>query len=205
MKRRGEGSARELFAATAVDESGRLPYNVFVTFKGRGLDQLPIVQLQLPGELDYRELVTRTVSLACKIATSARPHTSPEFTNELVSAVGEAFNNIAIHGFRDSEAQQVTILVELEDTHVRVELRDNGQSFQPEAVAVPDMDSLPESGMGLFIIRSFVDKMEYKAGSPNVLALTKFIDRSPSAQDDSPGNHARGNRPRSNRPQGKAG
>lgn len=178
MKRRsGSPVAREAFATTAVDETGRLPYNVSVTFKGRGLDQLPIVQLQLPGELDYRELVTRTVSLACKVATSARPQTSPAFTNELVSAVGEAFNNIAIHGFRDSEAEQVTILVEFEDTHVRVELRDNGLSFEPDAVAVPDMDSLPESGMGLFIIRSFVDKMEYQSGSPNVLALTKFIDR----------------------------
>jgi hypothetical protein len=30
--------------------------------------------------------------------------------------------------------------------------------------------------MGLYIMRAFVDKMEYSAGSPNVLAMTKFLE-----------------------------
>jgi serine/threonine-protein kinase RsbW len=54
-----------------------------------------------------------------------------------------------------------------------VELIDEGKTFNPQAVATPDFESLPESGMGLYIIRAFVDEMDYSPGPPNVLTLTK--------------------------------
>ena len=38
------------------------------------------------------------------------------------------------------------------------------------------LDALPESGLGLFIIRSFMDEVKYVPGSPNVLSMTKYLD-----------------------------
>ena len=37
------------------------------------------------------------------------------------------------------------------------------------------IDGLPESGMGLFIIRSFMDEVVYEPGSPNVLRIAKCL------------------------------
>ena len=49
--------------------------------------------------------------------------------------------------------------------------------FDPAQVHAPDLHSLPESHMGLYIIRSCVDDVSYRRGdpplSPNVLTLTK--------------------------------
>jgi len=58
-----------------------------------------------------------------------------------------------------------------------VRLEDWGKVYDPAAyIELPD--ELPERGMGLFIIRSFMDELTYAAGPPNVLTLKK---RWPSA------------------------
>jgi serine/threonine-protein kinase RsbW len=51
-------------------------------------------------------------------------------------------------------------------------------------VAEPDLDALPESGLGLFIMRSFMDKVIYTAGAPNVLSLTKHLMPQESAEGE---------------------
>ena len=51
-----------------------------------------------------------------------------------------------------------------------------GNSFDLAMVPAPDLDTLPESGLGLYIIRSFMDDVKYLAGTPNVLSMTKYLD-----------------------------
>jgi serine/threonine-protein kinase RsbW len=139
---------------------------------------LHVVKLQVPARLDYRELAIRTVALVCKVALRARSPNTPapdEITNHLVSAVGEAFNNAVIHAYKGLPPGQISIVTEFNATRIVIEVLDNGLSFDPKAVPAPDLDGLPESGMGLHIIRSFADEVEYCAGPPNVLRLTKFL------------------------------
>lgn len=138
---------------------------------------MQVVRLQVPARLDYRELATRTVALICKIAISRSQNGSvrEELTNELVSAVGEAFNNVVLHGYEGLQPGDLSIVTEFDTRRIVVELLDNGLSFDPAAVATPDLGRLPESGLGLYIIRSFADEVEYSAGPPNVLRLTKFL------------------------------
>ena len=47
-------------------------------------------------------------------------------------------------------------------------------SFDPDAVATPDFDRLPESGLGIFIIKAFMN-IRYRPGRPNVLTLSKTL------------------------------
>ena len=117
----------------------------------------------------------RTIAFVCKAASRrTEKHLGVRgFADQLASAVGEAFNNVALHGYGKRLRGDVLISVSFDRTHVRVELTDDGQTFDPGAVAEPDLDLLPESGMGLYIIRSFVDELEYSPGPPNVLTLTK--------------------------------
>jgi anti-sigma regulatory factor (Ser/Thr protein kinase) len=96
-----------------------------------------------------------------------------DFEAEVVSAFGEAFNNIAVHGFRGKVPEPVQIEVDWDEDKIVITFVDNGLTFAPESVAAPDLDELPEHGMGLFIIKSCMDEVDYRPGPPNVLRLTK--------------------------------
>ena len=65
-------------------------------------------------------------------------------------------------------------------------LIDYGNSFDIQSVREPDLDAMPESGLGLFIIRSFMDAVAYTPGQPNVLSMTKYL-----TGDDNLGSGAR--------------
>jgi len=43
-------------------------------------------------------------------------------------------------------------------------------------VPVPELEALPESGLGLFIMQSFMG-MKYRRGRPNPLTLSKKLDQ----------------------------
>src|SRR5262245_15305842 len=96
-----------------------------------------------------------------------------EFEAQAVSAFGEAFNNVAIHGFRDLAPGSVDIEISWTQEQIVIEMSDSGRTFDPDAAPPPALDELPEGGMGVFIMRSFMDEVEYKAGPPNVLRLIK--------------------------------
>ncbi len=104
---------------------------------------------------------------------------------QVVSAVGEAFNNIVLHGYADRQARgrrvptsSIDLRIQPRRGHIRIELRDWGSEFDPTRVAPPAFDTLPESGLGLFIIQSFME-MAYRSGRPNLLTLSKrYIERS---------------------------
>ena len=76
---------------------------------------------------------------------------------------------------RHRRVADVTVIVKTEAKYLEVEMRDTGASFDPDKVPVPDLAGLPESGMGLFIMRSFVDELSYAPGDPNVLIMRKFF------------------------------
>ncbi len=59
---------------------------------------------------------------------------------------------------------------------ITIELRDRGAGFAMDQVPEPDIDALPERGLGIFIMRSMMDEVHYQLGDgqqPNVLTLRK--------------------------------
>ena len=139
-----------------------------------------IVLLSVPASLAYRQLACRAVSAVAGLCVGAFGGASPtvarRFTNELVSAVGEAFNNVVLHAYADSAQGTVDLELAWSSAQVVVELHDTGASFDFDAVRDPDLNALHEKGVGVYIIRSFVDRAEYRSGTPNVLVLTKRLD-----------------------------
>ncbi|MFC1643314.1 ATP-binding protein [Myxococcota bacterium] len=136
-----------------------------------------VLVLRLPALLAHREQACRTVSAVCKLSQSAvgrfDSQAADRFTHELVSAVGETFNNVVLHAYAKSPPGMVELECQWDPERVVVQVRDMGQSFDFNAVPQPDLELPHEKGMGVFIIRSFVDEVEYRAGPPNVLVLTK--------------------------------
>jgi serine/threonine-protein kinase RsbW len=140
-----------------------------------------VVRLEVPGVIRYRDLVLRAVSAACKVGaqeTGVDGEAERELSVGIISAVGEAFNNIALHGYQGREPGVIRVEIEMNATGVRVRLEDYGRSFDPASAAHPDLASLPESGMGVFILRSLMDDVAYAPGSPNTMTLFKRTPRS---------------------------
>lgn len=136
------------------------------------------IELQVPALLVYRQLVTRAATTACKQARTHGPRASllsADFGYQVESAVGEAFNNICIHGYRGRPLGSVKVRIETGSDRLDVRLEDRGRAFDPGAVPVPDLEAMPESGMGLFIIRSFMDVVTYSPGPPHELRLIKYF------------------------------
>jgi serine/threonine-protein kinase RsbW len=163
----------------AVDDAGDLESPQPV------LDEMDMIRLSVPGTLQFRDVVLRVVTSACKLVralatgkqeTSRQSH---EFDDKVVSAVGEAFNNVAIHAYRDVSPGAVELEIEVSAEGITVRLSDTGRVFEPAAAvqSQPDLATLPESHMGLYIMRSCVDKVTYRPGAPpelpNQLTLTK--------------------------------
>ena len=138
-----------------------------------------IIRLEVPGKIECRDMVLRTVSSACKLIipdTGVGSARYSEFTAHMVSAVGEAYNNIVLHGYAGRIPGSVQVQIENCREWMRVMIKDTGTSFDPSKALPPDLETLPESGMGVFIMRSFVDEVAYVAGPPNVLTLLKRLD-----------------------------
>jgi serine/threonine-protein kinase RsbW len=131
-----------------------------------------VILLRVPGTLEYRNLALRAVSEACRIAQHDEWE-GASLEAQTVSALGEAFNNIAIHSYAGRPPGDVVVEISWTRDEIVMQITDEGQSFDPDQVELPDLDALPEGGMGLFIIRSFMDEVDYQAGPPNVLRLVK--------------------------------
>jgi serine/threonine-protein kinase RsbW len=140
-----------------------------------------VIGLRVPGTLAYRHLAVRLVTTACRVAlgveradTSDASDVDDDFTHEVVSAFGEAFNNIALHGYRDVTPGAIHIEVEWDEDRLVIVVLDTGRTFDLDSVSLPDLDAMQESGMGVFIMRSCMDEIDYRPGPPNVLRLVKL-------------------------------
>jgi anti-sigma regulatory factor (Ser/Thr protein kinase) len=146
-----------------------------------------LIKIQMVGRLQHRDLVLRSVAAACKLVNARPDNARPDnvwadFRTQVVTAVGEAFNNVVLHSYEGQDEGIVEIEIQTRPDHISIELRDWGASFDPESVPLPDFESLPESGFGIYIIKTLME-IQYKAGHPNVLTLSKSLNGSATQHD----------------------
>ena len=166
--------------ATRTDRVTRVNYNETETLRKResqtGMSPDPaLIRMQMVGRLQLRDLVLRSVAAACKLVTPRGEHPGlNDFRLEVVTAVGEAFNNIVLHSYEGRDDGVVELDIQAMPDQISIVFRDWGDSFDPDSVPLPDLDTLPESGLGIFIMKTLMD-IRYHAGQPNVLTLSKKL------------------------------
>jgi serine/threonine-protein kinase RsbW len=134
------------------------------------------VTFRLPACIEHRHLALNLVTaLIQHVETTDR-----QFRDEMITAFGEAFNNIVIHGYVGRSDGIVEVEAELSPEQVTIRLIDTGIEVDFSNVARPDLDSMPEGGMGVFMIHALVDNVEYHGGEVNVLSLTKRTSSKPT-------------------------
>lgn len=129
----------------------------------------------IPGRLEYRDAATAVLSFVCD-RLAHRGALTKDVGHRVISAFLEAYSNSVRHAY--AEIDNGAVEIELDVTSDRLYLRviDRGAGFDATTVPEPDLDSLPEGGMGLFIMRSFMDNVEYhRDGERNVVSMEKAL------------------------------
>ena len=143
--------------------------NVETKSNGPGEPTVTHVTFRLRASLAHRSLAIDLVSTLVEHVKSA----DRDFRNAITTAFGEAFNNVVIHGYRDRTDGMLDVEAELGSNHMTLRLIDDGVQADLSSVTPPDLSTLPEGGLGIFMIHALVDEVVYNSGTRNVLSLTK--------------------------------
>lgn len=106
----------------------------------------------------------------------------PSITMSVNLAIEEAISNIIHHGYPTNKEGEITLLTSVAPGILTARIIDNGISFDPterntDADNIISLDQQLTQGLGLFLIRRTMDKVEYHSTeSQNELTLIKKID-----------------------------
>ena len=86
-------------------------------------------------------------------------------------AVEEAIVNAIKHGNQDDPSKFIDVLMEVSREHIRIEITDQGQGFDPTQVPDPTDDENLElpSGRGLMLMRCYMTMVEFNARGNGVI------------------------------------
>ena len=100
----------------------------------------------------------------------------------------ELVSNTIRHGYANEPGHAIGLRLErLGSSRIRVQIRDRGKPIPAEILdrhthplefAVDDVGTLPESGLGLAMVRAAVDRFEYRTGpdADNVTVVEKALE-----------------------------
>ena len=95
-------------------------------------------------------------------------------------ALEEHLTNIINYGYEDTQPHQVSVRFALEEGFLVVEVEDNGKPFNP--LEAPEVDTSlpleqkPIGGLGLHLIRKFMDDLQYRRdANKNILRMRKRL------------------------------
>jgi len=99
--------------------------------------------------------------------------------------VVEAVNNAVKHAYDNQGGNDVDIVFTIESDRLLIDIFDSGKGMEMQEIQEPVFDvnkveSIPESGLGLYIIRSIMDEVHYirERGKKNRLTMTRYLNSS---------------------------
>jgi anti-sigma regulatory factor (Ser/Thr protein kinase) len=103
---------------------------------------------------------------------------SAEVVFKLNLALDEVVTNIISHAYDDEDEHQIAIRVALDGEGVAVRVEDDGRAFNPLDAPRPDLGldlaNRPIGGLGVHIVRSVMDALEYRRENDrNILIMRK--------------------------------
>jgi len=130
--------------------------------------------LHLPAQMEFLHAIGQFAHAAFSSIPALKGKYQDVYNLELV--VSEACTNVIRHAYPEQEPGPLDLSISATDTEIHITIMDNGKGFDPYTVPEPDFDSLPEGGMGIFIIRSNVDSFDYRhEEGTNILELAKKL------------------------------
>ena len=100
--------------------------------------------------------------------------------SEIKLALEEILVNIQSYAYTDKEAHEITVMLSADAAEFVAKIIDDGRAFNPLEVKAPDiiqpLDKREVGGLGIFLVRSVMDGVDYKReNGKNILLLKKII------------------------------
>lgn len=136
------------------------------------------IKFAIDSRLEHVSLLGLAVRSICSQLTL-----SPTEIYQIELSVVEAVNNTIKHAYHSQPGHAVEVIATVETDRLIIEVCDTGLPIPEERRSAADFDpddvlNLPESGMGLHIIHTVMDKVEYdRHGYKNVLRMIKLFER----------------------------
>ena len=88
---------------------------------------------------------------------------SEELSFGIEMAVRESVTNAMVHGNQEDESKSVEVIFNCHDNELEIEVRDQGEGFDPANVPDPTNaeNLLKTSGRGIFLMRTFMDEVSF--------------------------------------------
>jgi len=126
------------------------------------------IEMNMPSKPEYVGVVRLTVS-----AIANRMGFDIEEIEDIKVAVAEGCTNAIKHGL--DKNFHINFLVS--DSSLSIVIKDEGKGCNPCKIEEPDLLNPKEGGLGLFIIKSLMDEVEFtsKEGSGSIIKMTKCL------------------------------
>jgi len=127
--------------------------------------------LQIPAERSRLAAIREFIAFQARSA-----QLPPKKVDDLVHAVDELVTNTIVHGYKDGTGE-IEIIFSKQSNAIRVFLRDRAPIFDSTQVPEPDLhlplEQRPAGGLGLYLVRLCVDRLEHhpRAGGGNELMI----------------------------------
>lgn len=99
-----------------------------------------------------------------------------KYVNFLI-AVTEACVNAIVHGNKNNPSKKVNVNLSYDETIFCVKVKDEGEGFDINKIPDPTTEEnlFKESGRGLFLIRSLVDRVEVVSSTTGTLIVMTMV------------------------------
>ena len=111
----------------------------------------------------------------------AREHRLPETVLQSADlALEEHLTNVMKYGYEDARVHEILVRLEMVGGGLQIEVEDDGKAFNPLEFPAPNLtlppSERPVGGMGIHLIRSFMDDLGYRReGGRNVFQMRKKV------------------------------
>lgn len=130
----------------------------------------PPFSVTLPTDARMVSVARSFVEAVCEACNLDR-----NSTYALVLATGEAVSNIIRHAHQDRPEAQFQIICQPRNDSLEIELHDDGERFELDAVPRLDPTELRLGGRGVYLMRCLLDELSCTPRQPrgNVLRMVK--------------------------------
>lgn len=140
---------------------------------------LDVIELKIPAKADYVGVVRLLVS-----GVANRMGFTYDDIEDVKIAVAEACTNVVTHAYLEDDGK-IHVQCKVYNDQLGITIKDRGASFDIEQIEKNvgpvdtdhPVDSLKEGGLGIYLMKSLMDRVDIASHGGVVVQMTKFLQR----------------------------
>jgi len=131
------------------------------------------IMVTFPSELEYVHMATTVASNAACIAGFDKT-----VAGNVAVATDEAVTNVIKHAYGSQPNHRITLKAEITPESLTLKVVHTGKALTNEEIKLPNMQQYikerKQGGLGLFIMKQFMDEVDYLVGKEHCCQMTKY-------------------------------